>query len=216
MPLFNLFKKKTTGPYTNPGLNKMYDLLFCDDLAQYKTEPKPSMYPWDVLLADTPDTDKLKAVIADKTLESRSRILAYRLLPPQEDSAKELLATIVEVSLPQGLDVLAAFNDGSARYINHAEKLLVWENRTPESNALISQLLTLSSNIVSRIGPWDQPRRPYPQNDAVRLTFLASDGLYFGEGPFDALQHDPMAAPVLDAATSLMAYLTSVATKNSS
>lgn len=216
MPLFNLFKKKTLGPYKTPSLNKIYELLFCDDLSLYKTDPKPSKHPWDILLADSPDPNKLKEVIADKNLETRSRILAYRLLAPEDPPEKELLAAIVEVSMPRGLDVLAAFSDGTARYINHAEKLLVWENRTPESNSLIGQLLTHSANIVTRIGPWDQPRRAYPENGLVRLTFLASDGLYFGEGPFDALQDDPMAAPVLATATQLMAYLTSAALKSSS
>jgi len=215
MPLFNLFKKKNTGPYNNPDLNKIYDLLFCDNLALYKTAPQP-LHPWDIILADHPDIDKLKQVVADKTLETRSRILAYRLLPAAEIKTKELLATIVEVDLPQGLDVLAAFNDGTARYINHAEKLLVWENRTPESDGLISLLLNRSAEIVTRIGPWEKPRRPYPQNGYIRLTFLVSDGLYFGEGPPDALQNDPMAASVLNAATSLMSYLTTIALQSSS
>jgi hypothetical protein len=36
------------------------------------------------------------------------------------------------------------------------------------------------------------------------MTFLVSDGLYFGEGPFNALQKDPMGGPVLAKATQLV------------
>jgi len=36
------------------------------------------------------------------------------------------------------------------------------------------------------------------------MTFLVSDGLYLGEGPFDALQKDPMGGPVLAKAAQLI------------
>jgi hypothetical protein len=29
------------------------------------------------------------------------------------------------------------------------------------------------------------------------MTFLVSDGLYFGEGPMQAMQRDPLAGPVI-------------------
>lgn len=36
------------------------------------------------------------------------------------------------------------------------------------------------------------------------MTFLVSDGLYFGEGRFEALQQDAMAGPVLAKASELL------------
>jgi hypothetical protein len=42
----------------------------------------------------------------------------------------------------------------------------------------------------------------------MRITFLVSDGLYFGEGPINDLFNDPMAKPALITATELMRYLT--------
>jgi len=36
------------------------------------------------------------------------------------------------------------------------------------------------------------------------MTFLVSDGLYFGEGPFNALQKDPLGGPVLAKAAQLL------------
>jgi len=210
MGLFDLFSKKRRVPYQNESLNRLYELLFCDDIALYKTENHPTEYPWNVLLAAAPDQTKLAAVATDQNLEARQRLLAYRLLaaggaPVQR---QELLGVVVEVGLPGGLDVLAAFEDGGARYFNQAEKLLIWETSTPQSAHLIQALFAESLRVVNRIGKWDQKRRPFPTNGTVRMSFLMSDGLYFGEGPFESMQADPMGGPVIAAATQLMSYLT--------
>ena len=39
------------------------------------------------------------------------------------------------------------------------------------------------------------------------MTFLVSDGLYFGEGPMEAMQEERMAAPLISAATTLLMKL---------
>jgi hypothetical protein len=36
------------------------------------------------------------------------------------------------------------------------------------------------------------------------MTFLVSDGLYFGEGPFDLMQRDAMAGPFVAQAAQLL------------
>ena len=211
MGLFNLFSKKTPSrsdrPYQNESLNKIYDLLFCDNLSLFT--PQES-YPWDVLFGRPINIDRLQAVANDRTLEARARAIAYHLLRSEKVPvpAKELFGVIIEVSLPGGLDVLAAFSDGTARYINHVEKLLVWETRTDDSQLLIANLFNSSVNLVNRIGPWDSERKPFPTGGMVRLSFLVSDGLYFGEGPFEIMQKDPIGGPVITAATRLMAFLT--------
>ena len=208
MALFNLFRKTSTGPYQNEGLNRIYELLFCDDIGLYRNETKGAGYPWDILLAEKPDLIKLKKVTADKTLESRQRLLAYRLVAAQEQvMEKELLGVVVEVGLRKGLDVLAAFSDGTARYFNHAENLLVWENRTAESDALVAQLFNEGVVLAKRLGAGTLPRRSPPGRNMARLSLLVSDGLCFGEGPFDALQSDPNSAPVINATTQLLAFL---------
>ena len=39
------------------------------------------------------------------------------------------------------------------------------------------------------------------------MTFLVSDGLYFGEGPMKIMERDPLAKPLLKAATALLLKL---------
>jgi len=208
MGLFSSFKKKPIKPYKNEATNTIYDLLFCDKFELYRTEP-PHLYPWDIFATASPDIEKLKTVAADKTLEARLRILAYNLLRAagSPSNKKELFGVIVEVALPDGLDVLAAYNDGTARYINHSEKMIIWDASSEISDGLIQKLLSESAKTVDQLGPWDKERRPFPTKGMTRLTFLVSDGLYFGEGPFDLLQADPKGGAIITAATELMVYL---------
>ena len=48
--------------------------------------------------------------------------------------------------------------------------------------------------------------------DQLRINMLTPGGLHFGEGPFEALDQDPIARPVVQAATQLMMVLTALAT----
>ena len=217
MGLFSFFKKSSeqvnasTNPYKDTTANQIYNLLFCDNLDLYKANSKePNPYPWDILLSESSSVTDLQKVIDDSTSESRMKVLAYnsQLASGYKQSKKELLAVILEVGLNNGLDVLASFSDGTARYINQTEKILVWETTDKKSNELTKDLFLKSQNIVNQIGAWDKPRRPAPTRGNVRITFLVSDGLYFGEGPIDVLFNDPMAGPALTSATHLMKYLT--------
>ncbi|MBD2756354.1 hypothetical protein [Spirosoma validum] len=205
----NSIQNTPISPYRDSSLNKIYNLLFCDTIDLYKTESQSSEYPWDTLLSDNPEPGQLAAIASDESLETRQQILAYNLLLAKgfPINTKELLGVIIEVPLADGLDVLAAFNDGTCRYINHAEKLLVWDTQTNESSHLVNQLFSDSLAVVSKIGPWEQERTPFPGEGMIKMTFLVSDGLYFGQGPFGALQADPMAGPIINSAIRLMSYL---------
>lgn len=204
-------------PYKNEGINQIYELLFCDDIDLYRggANSAPGVYPWEILFDEDPDSEKLREVFSDDSLETRPKLLAANLLAEtgEAPAEKRLMGVIVEVGLEDGLDVLAAYEDGSARYINFTGKLVVWDSVTPESETLVTRLFTAAEAVVSNIGPWDQPRRPAPGVGVIRLNFLVSDGLYFGEGPFEILQTDPMGGPVISAAVKLMSYLIQQAEK---
>jgi hypothetical protein len=204
-------KSTLISPYRNEALDKIYNLLFCDQPELFRpSNGQVNAYPWDVLFAASPDADALQKLAADTDAESRTRLLAYTMLAnmgvkPQQ---KELLGVVIEVGLEGGLDVLAAYDDGTARYINQTGAMVVWEAPTNASNVLLDRLFAESEVVVGKIGPWNKPRLSQPSNGDIRLNFLVSDGLYFGQGPFDVLANDPMGAPVIDAATKLMVFLT--------
>lgn len=206
--------KSSPGPYKDESRNLIYELLFCDDIELYKINTtRKDISPWNVLFADKPNSKDLQKLIMDETTESRVKLLAYKKLQlaGEQIEEKELLGVIVEVGMDEGLDVLASYRDGTARYINHSEKMIIWETTDQTSSEITTQLFRDSANIVQRIGPWDKPRRPHPSKGKVRLTFLVSDGLYFGEGEINSFFNEPLAAPALQSATALMQYLTSKA-----
>ena len=217
MGLFSFFKKSpeqvtaSTDPYKDTSTNLIYNLLFCDNIDLYKNSTKsPYTYPFDILFSETSTISDLQKIIDDSSSDSRLKVLSYnrQLANGHMPDKKELLAVIVEVGLDNGLDALASFNDGTARYINQTGNILVWETTDEKSKELTQDLFLKSQNIINQIGVWDKPRRPAPTKGNVRITFLVSDGLYFGEGPIDVLFNDPMAGPALTSATYLMKYLT--------
>jgi hypothetical protein len=216
MGLFSAFKKSGE-PYKDSSINLIYNLLFCDNLSLYKDNTKqPYSYPFDILFSDRPILVDLQRISEDTAADPRIRVLSYnrQMAIGHTPVKKELISVIVEVGLDSGLDVLASFNNGTARYINQSGKMLIWETTNNEtSNKLTKDLFFKSKNIVDQIGPWDKPRKSYPTKGNVRITFLVSDGLYFGEGPVDVLFNDPLAKPALKAATELMRYLTENSTE---
>jgi hypothetical protein len=185
-------------PYRETACNEIYNLLFCDD-------GRMPIGAMDDTVAS------LRAVADDESQEGRNRMWAYNLLRERGEPVppKILLGTIVEVHMEDGLDVLAAFTDGSVRYINHSEKMGFVEGRVPQLEEHIEILLKVSGFIVNQIGPSTEARLPPPPKGEVRTTFLVSDGLYFGQGPYDELRNDEMGRLVLTAAEKLHeAYVT--------
>lgn len=194
------------------AINTIYELLFCDNVHLYSNNTETSkQYPWDVLLASPADPMALKSIVLDEGLSSRERLIASSLLQDQKIPVtdKILLGVIIEVGMEAGLDVLACYQDGSARYINYSGSMIIWDTKESTVDDLIAALFQQSLGIVRQIGPWDKARLPPPTQGRVRLSFLVTDGLYFGEGPIDSFFSDAMAGPPLATATALMQLLTS-------
>jgi hypothetical protein len=185
----------------------MYQGLFCDMPGVYSTDRVGSELGF-VLSGETSD-NALLTKAHDDFVESRLRLLAFHQLRVRGVSVDQgiLLGVVVEVALEAGLDVLAVYLDGTARYLNYSGKVIIWEAKDPEVDRLIIEVFALSEHILAQIGPWEGQRKPPPPSDHLRLSFLASDGLYFGEGPMNALFGDPMAGPVLNLLTNLMQIL---------
>jgi hypothetical protein len=197
-------------PYADAGTNAIYNLLFCDDPALYRRSHVGAPDgPWKTLFAPKPDPRALAELAGDRRSESRVRLLACNALRAagRAVETREVLGVVAEVGLDGGLDTLAAFGDGRARYINHTGKMVFWEAGGPPLQEIVD-VLEASATAVAKIGPWDEPRLPPPGNGEIRLTFLVSDGLYLGQGPMQALQQDPLAGPVVSAATRLLVKLT--------
>lgn len=202
-------------PYQDPSVNALYHMLFCDDLQAFRTpQAEQAGPPWSVLFASAPDVAALEAITRDES-ESRIQMLAYNRLRAlgHPVPAKKLFGVIVEVRLDQGLDVVAAYPDGRARYLNQTGRASIFEGGPPPVAALARELVATAQPVVDQIGPWDKARLPPPGAGKVRMTFLVSDGLYFGEGTFATIEKDPMGGPVLVKAGQLLKQAVDTATK---
>jgi hypothetical protein len=202
----------TIQPYAQPEANAIYNLLFCDDLNLFRPKPGRTPTDWQTALFGT-DANAVRRMAEDTDMESRVRVLAFNWLQGHgyEVPRKVLLGVIVEMPLDAGLDVIAAYGDARARYLNQSGKMVVIEDGLPELKPMVSRLMELSQPLVDRIGPWDKARLPPPAKPNVRLSFLVSDGLYFGQGPLQALGKDPAAAPIIGHAAKLVQTIVNAA-----
>lgn len=203
-------------PYAEPHVNFLYNLLFCDDLTLFRNEnTSKGKGLWSTLLADKPDLSSLQKIAEDESVEGRVRAIAFNRLRAsgRQVPKKKILGVIIEVPQKGGLDVLAAFAEGGVRYLNQSGKVAVFEGDGHPAETLAKELVAVAQPVVNQIGPWEKNRLAPPQLGNVRLTFLVSDGLYFGEGPFGILQKEALAGPVLSSATSLLQFVVGSATK---
>jgi len=201
----------------------MRDTLFGDlPLDQWPpSDTNAEAFPWSAFVAarsalekgDTADAlAEWKAIAADASLEPRHTLQAWHFLrqhgeQPSEDEAKFVLGVVIEVALAEGLDLLAAYPDHSARYYNYSGAGVVWEHPDDSLNDTVDDLLLASNEIVYRIGPHDGGRPGIPPEGHVRLNFLTPSGLHFGQGPMEVLGADEMGGPVIQRGVALMQAL---------
>lgn len=201
-------------PYRDPALDRLYHALFCDDpqaLVPADGRPLPA---WQACLlkepADAGDLRQLRGLAADTATEARVRALAWRRLQQLGHAVPQrlLLGVVVEVPLDSGLDTLAAYADGRVRFLHGSGRCTFVDSPLPQIEPQVQALLSAGREVLRRIGPSDQQRRAPPQQGMVRMSFIVSDGLYFGEGPMNALMTDALAGPVLSAAIAVLDEVT--------
>jgi hypothetical protein len=156
----------------------------------------------------------LFAVTSASGLESRQYVQAWNALRelgigPSPDEAKHVYGVILDVPVESGLDTLAAYEDGRARYVHYSGRAIIWESpgMDEEIDGRIRVLVDAGQSIAAAIGPWQGARPPVGAGN-TRVSVLTPSGLHFGEGPYEALSGDELAAPTFLAATALLVALT--------
>lgn len=201
-------------PYADAGTNRIYHCLFCDDLPAFRAQESEAAARWKALLfANPPRPQEVESLAVDRAGDSRVRLLAYHWLRAHGAPVPRglLLGVIVEVGLTDGLDTLAAYADGEVRYLSHSGRTLFVQGRVAQTSAILDRLLAAAQRAVDRLGPATGERLPPPASGNVRLSFLASDGLYYGEGGIAVMQVDALAGPVFTEASTLLAGIVELA-----
>jgi hypothetical protein len=185
------------------------------------TSPARAEEPWQLFVqardamqrGEAHQAEKLlRQVLGTPDLEARHYLQAWAALRaqgvlPDAIESKQVLGVVVEVALEQGPDVVAAYADGSARYLNQSGKIIIWEKPDNSLGPLVDTLLGAGQHVANQIGPWEDARPAPPTGNTVRVNFLTPSGLHFGEGPMNLLWNDALAQPVLAAAQALMVAL---------
>jgi hypothetical protein len=213
----NLFKR----PTANPTL-AIRETLFGDmSIAEWTKNAVGTSGAWESFVlagryldANDPASARreLQKILVTPGLESRHYLQAWHFLrplgvKPDPDEAKKVYGVVVEVGMKDAGDILAAYADHSARYLNHAGSAVIWERPDQSLDAEIDRLIAAGQAVARVIGPWDQARPGMPPADYLRLNMLTPSGLHFGYGIFKQLERDRMARSVIDPATALMLSL---------
>ena len=217
--LSSLFGKSSQPPAPSP----LRDTLFGDlPLEAWPPAGSPAKdFPWSAFLAaraqlaagdDAAAVRSWREIVTHPGLESRHYLQAWHFLReaghrPAPEVGKQVLGIVVEVPMPNGLDLLAAYPDHTARYYNYSGSAVIWEHADASLDSPIDELLTTAAHIVQKIGPWDRPRPPAPPAEQARLNFLTPSGLHFGQGPLEALAREPLADRFIKLAVALMQAL---------
>jgi hypothetical protein len=200
------------------------DILFGDlPFSQWPDDASTSVdgEPWHSFISARNQLDsgnqesaraKLRQILQTPDLESRHYLQAWHFLrqlgqAPADGDGKHLYGVVVEVALEDGLDIVAAYADHTARYLNFSGAAIVWERPDESLDAAIDSLLAAGRMVAAQIGPHEGPRPPAPPSGQVRISMLVPSGLHFGQGPFEALSGDPLGGPVIAAAMQLMQSL---------
>jgi hypothetical protein len=221
--MFRLFKKKSSPPPNpkpapDPALRAR---LFGDSpieewLPQRVTEEPWARFARAARCMAANDEQGAKQMLLEITelpaLESLQLLQAWHFLRPLGVEppaliAKKVYGGIVEVHLVDGLDLVAAYQDGSARYIDHAGAIIASEPGAQTARAETKLFLAACQAIANAIGPWDGPRPDVPKKGFVRINLLTPSGLHYGEGPLDAMSGDGLGGPAIHGALSVMKAL---------
>jgi hypothetical protein len=153
--------------------------------------------------------DLWRGVTRMRDIESRHVLQAWHYLresgeSPPPDVAAEVLGAVAEVPVGAAHDVLAAYADGSVRYLNHSGKVAVID--APGSDELrdaVGDWLAIARQLAAAIGPWQAALPNVPLGHA-RVLMLTPSGPRFGQGPYDALAREAAAGAFLTAATRVL------------
>lgn len=202
-----------------PG-SRMRDLLFADlapDRARdvYLRGGAATAFLVDLanaaMTGDAPAALRAIASVPPPGQESRLHAQAWhlaRLAGVDPGSAgRRVLGVIVDMHTEEGLDTLAGFLDGSARYLNYSGAGVVWEAPDADVRRRVDDLLLAGEEVLRLTEPVAPPRPGPPGHGGAMISVLTPGGIHVGTGSVYHLSNDSHGGPVIAAAGNLLALL---------
>lgn len=155
----------------------------------------------------------LRAISVTPPAEQETRLFAQawhlaRLAGVDPGSAsRRVLGVIVDMHTDEGLDTLAGFLDGSARYLNFSGAGVVWEAPDAEVRRRVDDLLLAGEEVLRLTEPIEPPRPAAPGHGGAMISVITPGGIHVGAGSVYHLSNDSHGGPVISAAGNLLALL---------
>lgn len=155
-------------------------------------ETEINRYPWVLMAAayvkmkmnEPTEAGRLLRAVTLISNEARLRLWAWhslRLLGkfPSPELAKQVLGVVIEVPFGERSDILAAYADGSARYINHQGGMIVWDRMDEVVTPLV--MAVIREAVIMGEAQEDHPEDDVAP-DEVRACVLTPGGIHVWEG----------------------------------
>jgi hypothetical protein len=128
--------------------------------------------------------DILRGLSASGEIGTRSKLWAWFNLRrfgifPDVLNGSVVRGVVLEVRVDGGTDVLAAYDDNSARYLNYSGKLIVWDTRDAGIDTLNRNILLIAAPAVDFAITDDVES---PLTSGLRVTVLTYNGNHRVEG----------------------------------
>jgi len=139
----------------------------------------------------------LRSVLLQPNLETRIQLWVWSGLrelgeQPDAKSGREVLGVVIEVPMQEAYDTLAAYQDGSARYLNFSGAAICWDARDPTIQALCRSFTASAASVGSQARPRTDVSLP---RSGIEVTLLTRAGMFVIPNPPQS---------VIAAASSLM------------
>jgi hypothetical protein len=123
-------------------------------------------------------SELLLEITANPNTETRVLLWSWTTLRelgvhPQLDAAAQIKGVVIQVPMGNGIDVLAAYADGTARYVNHSGKVVVWDLPDAHIGNIIRTVIERAKDLATGV---QTAAAAQPAEDVVRVTVLTPNG----------------------------------------
>ena len=151
----------------------------------------------------------LEQVTAMVDVEARHHVQAWHYLrelgrAAPEAEAKDVLGIIIEKGLPEGVEVLGAYEDHTARFWGADGVGILWSRANANLDDEFDALFAIAQVAVKKIKPRKGEHPPVPGLDLIQISFLTPSGIHLGMGPASILPQDPLAKSLVDRGAALV------------
>jgi hypothetical protein len=158
-------------------------------------------------------------IVLTEGISSRHTLQAWHFMRqagrlPSAEVAEVVLGAVAEVPMRGSHDLLAAYRDRTAKYVNYSRRATTWEGGPEEQmEAAVGHWLAVAQIMASSIGPWNKMVLPPLPTGHARVAALTPNGPYFGQGPATLLSADSKADSFLGAATRVVQLMVDSTTR---